>query len=369
MDLTRGLAMSDVERDSGTDPVLGRLAPRWSAERTEENLAMTFQRIEHRRRVAWVGGAAGLVAGAAALAFVWTSRAPRTEPVVAQATPPAATSPAPLVLDDGSTVVLADARARVRVASTTPERLELALDGAASFTVPARAHRAVVVKTTRVEVTILAASFKLAPEGDGARIDVASGSVDVTWPGGGHATLGAGASEVVPTPAPAAVAPEAPAPAEAPKREKFLLRVAHRDYAGAYRMLVANPSLADHSPEGLLRAADAARLSGHPAASVPYYERVLRDFPRDERAPVAAFTLGRILLTQLDRPGAAADAFATSRRLAPAGALATDAWAREIEAATRAGDGARAKDLARGFLAKHGDDPHAAAVRRAAGLE
>ena len=72
-------------------------------------------------------------------------------------------------------------------------------------------------------------------------------------------------------------------------------------------------------------AADAARLSGHPASAVPYLRRMLRDYPSDVRGPVAAFTLGRVLLAELARPGEAADAFALSYRLAPAGPLAADA--------------------------------------------
>jgi TolA-binding protein len=224
----------------------------------------------------------------------------------------------------------------VRVARTTRERIELELaDGPATFVIPAREGRAVVVHMARFEVTILAAAFTLAPVEERARLDVTSGDVEVRW-SGGRSVVEAGSVAILPL---SVAASSAVVPRAAP------------------------------DAEALMRDADAARRAGHPAAAIPYYRRLLRAFPTDERAPVAAFTLGRVLLTQLDRPDEAADAFATSRRLAPAGALAEDAWAREVEAAARAGETDRARRLARAYLVRHGDEPRATAVRRAGGLE
>jgi TolA-binding protein len=152
-------------------------------------------------------------------------------------------------------------------------------------------------------------------------------------------------------------------------RALFRKQVARREYAAAYRSLVAAPEVADTSAEGLMLAADAARLSGHAAESVPYFRRLLREHAGDARAPVGAFTLGRILLAELERPAEAAEAFALARRLAPAGPLAPDALAREVEAAARAGDRARARARALEYAARYPDGPRAADVRRAGGLE
>jgi transmembrane sensor len=115
--------------------------------------------------------------------------------------------------------------------------------------------------------------------------------------------------------------------------------------------------------EALMRSADAARRAGHPAQALPYLRRLLRDHPADARAPLAAFTLGRILLAELDRPAEAADAFALSRRLAPGGPMASHALAREVEAAARSGDAARARRLAETYMANYPAGPHLAAVR------
>src|SRR5262249_16676326 len=92
----------------------------------------------------------------------------------------------------------------------------------------------------------------------------------------------------------------------------------------------------------LLLAADAARLSGHPADAVSYLEQVARGHVGDPRASLASFTLGRVLLDELGRPGEAAAAFEGARK----GGLAEDALAREVEACSRSGDTARARALA-----------------------
>ena len=328
-----------VDVDGGApDQALARLRPRWTAARAEHNLARTRARIASARRRVRALAAAG--AGAAMVfALVQLRRAPVARPttavVAARASSEQAASPR-LQLADGSTIALGSPRARVSVASTSRERIELELaDGPATFAIPAREGRAVVVHMARFDVTILAAAFTLAPVDERARVDVTSGDVEVRWTGG-RTVVRAGSVAILP----ASVAASGP--------------VASRVAPDA---------------EALMRDADAARRAGRPAAAVPYYRRLLRAFPTDERAPVAAFTLGRVLLTQLDRPDEAADAFATSRRLAPAGALAEDAWAREVEAAARAGEAHRARSLARAYLARHGDEPRATAVRRAGGLE
>lgn len=361
------------------DPVLGRLAPRWGATRTEDNLAVTFQRLERAARARRAGVAGALALGAVALA-AWGVRG-RGAPTVALAPRASEASVSRrLELPDGSKIALADAGARAVVSRSSSERLELELSGGpAAFDVPARTARTVVVRTARIEVAILAAKFDLTPVGERVRVSVGEGEVAVTWPGAdAPAKVRAGEGSVFPPAAPpAAVAAEPPAegpPAAEPAaragaRSRFRLQVARRDYAGAYRSLVAAPGVAEHSAEDLMLAADAARLSGHPAAAVPFLRRLLREHEADVRAPVAAFTLGRVLLADLARPAEAADAFALSARLAPRGPLAADALGREVEAAARAGDAARARRVAEAYVARFPDGARTAEVRRAGGLE
>jgi transmembrane sensor len=108
------------------------------------------------------------------------------------------------------------------------------------------------------------------------------------------------------------------------------------DYEGAYRLLQQS-TVEDDDSGALLDAADAARLSGHPQVAVTYLRKVLDQHGESPVAPLAAFTLGRVLLERLGQPSEAADAFATARQLAPNGSLAQDALAREVEAWSKAG--------------------------------
>jgi transmembrane sensor len=108
------------------------------------------------------------------------------------------------------------------------------------------------------------------------------------------------------------------------------------DYEGAYRLLQQS-TVEDDDSGALLDAADAARLSGHPQAAVTYLRKVLDQHRESPVAPLAAFTLGRVLLERLGQPSEAADAFAIARQLAPTGSLAQDALAREVEAWSKAG--------------------------------
>ena len=102
-------------------------------------------------------------------------------------------------------------------------------------------------------------------------------------------------------------------------------------------------------PAGLLAAADVARRSRSPRGAVEPLQRLVERYPRDPRAPSAAFTLGWVLLTDLNRPREAAVAFADAERIAPRGALAEDAAARVAEAWQKAGERRRAAAAARHY--------------------
>jgi transmembrane sensor len=94
--------------------------------------------------------------------------------------------------------------------------------------------------------------------------------------------------------------------------------------------------------EDLFALADVARLSGHPADAVEPLERVVAEYPSDPRAPLAAFTIGRVELESLAAPGAAARAFEQALALGIPGGLAEDAYVYLAEARARSGDRAGA---------------------------
>ena len=74
-------------------------------------------------------------------------------------------------------------------------------------------------------------------------------------------------------------------------------------------------------------------------------------------------------MTALSRPHDAAEAFAQARALAPDGALAMDALAREVEARARAGDAEAARARAEEYIARYPNGLRVAAVRRWGALE
>jgi transmembrane sensor len=155
----------------------------------------------------------------------------------------------------------------------------------------------------------------------------------------------------------------------------------HRQTAPAWRLLAeqgqyreaydslhreSEASVRDEIHE-LLLAADTARLSGHSGEAVPYLRRILLQHGDDSRAPLVAFTLGRVLLDELGRPAEAAEAFRRARaRHAP---LAEDALAREIEAWASAGDARRAHALALEYQRSYPQGRRIRAVAKFGGLE
>lgn len=140
------------------------------------------------------------------------------------------------------------------------------------------------------------------------------------------------------------------------------------DYDAAYRMLESGV-VVDNDPAALMDAADAARLSNHPEASVAYLRRVLRDHARSPVAPLAGFTLGRVLLERLGQPSEAAEAFAFARSIAPQGSLAQDALAREVEAWSKAGNSHEAYERAQLYVQLYPSGRRLRAVKLYGGLD
>jgi len=172
-----------------------------------------------------------------------------------------------------------------------------------------------------------------------------------------------------PPTAPSAVSPETSTgavPASASWR-----RWAHEgDYESAFKSLeTAGSAAVKDEPADLLLASDVARLSGHPTEAVDPLKRILRDHPSDPRAPLAAFTLGRVLLDELGRPADAAAAFSRALALAPGGPLEEDALAREVEAFSRAGDPDRAHEVAETYVSRFPAGRRLRSVQRFGGLD
>lgn len=122
------------------------------------------------------------------------------------------------------------------------------------------------------------------------------------------------------------------------------------------------------STDDLLLLADVARLSGHPEDAITPLERVVRDASTDPRAPLAAFTLGRIAL-DLGQPARAERAFVAALALDLPDALRANALARlaEVRLDTRDFEGARA--VAAQYLVEYPEGREVEAMRRLVSTE
>ena len=371
---------------------LDRSEGSWDGPRVEALLARTRRAVERRRqRVVGLAVAASLllVTGVVSLLVAQGLGGERLEPMagVEAADVRATAAPAEWTMELG--------RSRIAVLRSDTDVRALPSEGD-------RAGFELVAGSVRVEATMLhvlvagqrlvadQARFELVQEGEGFELRVQEGSVRF-----GERELGPGTHLVFqpsavpavtdaagPVPAmPEATEPETSEPdATAAERTrsragksakpKWRALVQSREWAEAYtEMKRADPKSVRSSVDALMAAADAARFGGHPDEAPSYLEEVIDDHARHPRAPLAAFTLGRVHLEQLGSAERAARAFAKARSLAPKGALAADALAREVEAWAKAGQREKARARAQEYLAAYPEGRRAAAVRRHGGIE
>jgi transmembrane sensor len=338
---------------------LAQITDDWNPARSERNLPGVQRRFRavRQRRILLGVSTLGLLIG-----IGWAGWSLQREQVLTRTPtsgpqPTAAAQPRHMQFEDGSQLDLLDPSARIVVDEVTRERVSVRLlSGHARVDVVPRKERAFRVQCGDVTVEVLGTAFEVLREGARTRVSVLRGRVAVHAPGG-SSQLSAGEVGWFPKPpAETAPQPEAAEPALAARvaskhRDSGWQAQAERgDYRRAYELMPGSPERVSDDVQELLLAADAARLSGHPAQAVPFLRRVIERHPRDARASLAAFTLGGVLLNQLDRPREAEAAYAHARNLALSPALAQDALARQVEAAQRAGDVQRTRELAREYL-------------------
>ena len=355
-------------------------AARWDAARGERVLGQVKRGAAKRRRQRQALGAALTLLMLLVLGVLsMKALRPVAEPLVLR-------HAGSLRFADGSRVDLVGEASSVEVGPMSVSYTELVLEkGAARFDVTHNPERRFAVRAGNTRVEVLGTRFTVERSEPRVRVLVEQGRVRVIWPGGERALsagevgwfppdpIGSAAPEPVPVPR-GDGEPEAPPSGgrnadRAALRSQFLELARRGEYRQAYGVMREDPSVVTNSAEDLMLAADAARLSGHPERAPEYLRRITTEHRRDSRAPLAAFTLGRILLTQLGQPAEAQRAFALTRELAPGGALAEDALAREVESAERSGQRARARALADEYSKNYPAGKRLDAVRRQGGLE
>jgi hypothetical protein len=327
--------MNDLATETSAAAAAKQLDVDWSAERGAHSLARVHARRARRSALYRVSGAVAALAVAIVVWWGGTARKPPapSAPTVAAASPsslavPLASQSPKTTFVDGSVARVSDGGELV-VNVATPEHIESVLTtGAADFEVTKHPERDFVVVAGPVRVRVVGTHFRVERSGERTRVAVSEGKVEVRV-GDAVSYLEAGESRFFPSQPEGALSSEPRAP----------------------------------SVEDLMQAADAARSAGHPEQAVGYLRRVTGEHPADSRAPLAAFTLGRVLASQLGRPSEAADAFALSRKLKPSGALAEDALAREAEARAAAGATAQARALAEQYLSRYPQGKHAPSLQ------
>jgi transmembrane sensor len=359
-----------------------RVVPELAHGDVERLVAVAASRRERRRIRRSLG--LGLAIGAVSASVLWlvvrvawlgsgSATAPASAKVVASAqvvatAAPVAASPAgpnaarTWALSDQSRATALDPATDVVVEEDAPRQAQVRLErGRARFEVKRRSERTFRVRAGNVTVNVIGTVFAVEIIADRIGVSVEQGAVEVDW-GVGKERLVAGEQGWFPplvlgggdSAEPANGEPAATAgPAVAPERAEG---------ASASQ---AGPA----SARELLAESDAARARGETERGAELLRRVLREHPNDARAPLAAFTLGRLLLNELKRPREAAAAFHEVQVRAPRGQFAEDALAREVEAWKQASDPVRARALAQKYVERYPAGRHLSRVKALAGLE
>jgi transmembrane sensor len=357
---------------------LPKLKLGWDEGRTERLLAEVHTRLDRRRRA--MRAAFGAAALASVVAVAWTVRYGHVHTNASSPIDPGGQVAAQrsFKLLEGSEIELDPATSEVRVVEESPSRVRVdVVRGAGRYSVVPNASRTFEVHSGPVTVTVVGTEFTVEQRAEGTWVEVFRGKVRVGW-GTDEAFVAAGEKGIFPPNAPPALAQnlaeaprddgDAPAVRSPQATQAYRSRVARHDYRGAYAVLSRNPGLAGDTVEELLVAADVARLSDHPSEALPYLQRVIREHPHDERAPLAAFTLGRTL-GGLGRMQEAMAMFGRVRTSWPKSPLAEDALLRQAETASQMGDLATARRIAEQYDRDYPSGRRRAEVRRYARLD
>ncbi|HEX3769736.1 MAG TPA: FecR domain-containing protein [Polyangiaceae bacterium] len=325
---------------------------------TEARLARQYAAIRERlpaepgRRRAWAarGGWAVAALAVAALAFVIVrGERARTLDLVDQAVIESGQT-ASVTLADGSRVDLG-AATRARLTSAKASAIRIDLDrGTVDIEATHVEGRTFVVGAGPYEVHVVGTHFMVRREaGTGGvaqvTVQVTRGAVEVTAVGGGEPRrLAAGEqwsgaesagplTSLAANPPPPAVA-ASPAPAVS-------LPPAVNPPASVEAAPVAAAAPGPHHDEtarDLFDDGQRARAEGRAADAARSFDRLRRTYPRDPRAALSAFELGRLRLDALGDPRGAEEALRDAIALGPSSPFREDAEARRVEALRRAGD-------------------------------
>lgn len=275
------------------------------------------------------------------------------------------TAPESFALADGSRLELQPST-DVRLLGQADGEAHLQLvRGGARFEVRRNPARRFQVSAAGIDVVVIGTIFSVSLDDDPAapRVSVERGEVEVRRhePAGLLARLHAG--EAWPPAAPTAETPREASPPPPPAEAK----------ATAPEPPAANPGrgvsraapdlqVAATDPRRLLERANSARRSGNVAQAADALELLRSRYPRDRRAALASFELGRLRMDELhDLPGAI-EALQHSIALAPHGVFREDAEACLATAFARQHQRVPCEKARRAYLDRYPEGTHAAAM-------
>jgi transmembrane sensor len=266
-----------------------------------------------------------------------------------------------VTLGDGSSLKV-EPRSRVEVRDRTPSALKLVLArGRIACDVTHREGRSFVVAAGGVEVRVVGTRFAVANEeveaGRRVEVRVERGVVEVRGADDEVVRVQAGHSWSQVTKTEALVQPEteaeaAPGPGTEPEGAAPSAP-AGKPHAAARP---THPAPAD--ARAMFEQARSQWRAGKMAEAAQSYQTLLATHPRDPRAGLAAFELGRLRMDRLnDMPGAV-QALEQAVTLAPGAELREDALARLVAAAAAAHDHARCARARTRYLTEYPTGVH-----------
>jgi transmembrane sensor len=268
-------------------------------------------------------------------------------------------------LVDGSSLKV-EPRSRVEVRNHTTSALKLVLArGRIACDVTHREGRSFVVAAGGVEVRVVGTRFSVANEAaeGGTRVEVRveRGVVEVRGAGpdaeivrveAGHSWLQVTKTEALAEPS-SALEEAAPAIAPEPATQAETAAPAARSHVTAR---ATRPAAAD--ARELFEQARGQWRAGKMEEAARTYQALLAAHPRDPRAGLAAFELGRLRMDRLNDMTGAVQALEQAVALAPGAELREDALARLVAASAAAHDTARCSRARTRYLTEYPSGVH-----------
>jgi tetratricopeptide (TPR) repeat protein len=337
--MTRPLRLADHVRPRANE---ARIERQWAA-LEQAGLPGPLPAARSRWRAGLALASAGALAATAALVWVASTREPAL-PVGALVE--SAETKVSVQLEDGSRVELSP-RAQLRLLKNAKREVRLELRGGkARFAVAHDRSRPFEVEAGSAEIRVVGTRFELgrSPEAGGERIEVSvsEGVVEVRRSGEREVrTLRAGErwSALVRSPAPAVRKPAEPEPEPSAALDpteveaSAELSASEGDDEAAERSPGARGSAArDRAAARVFERANLARRAGRMRDAADAYAELLARYPRDRRAGLSAFELGRIRMDALADPRGAIAALERAAAAGDAASFHEDALARMVVA-------------------------------------